>query len=62
MMGFAWGVGGLTVMGVGWWGDQVGLSTALSVSVMATALVAAVAVLFPAPRCDPACLGVWETG
>ena len=46
IMGFAWGVGALGVIGVGWWGDRVGLTTALSVAVIAIALVSAVAVLF----------------
>jgi len=46
MMGFAWGLGGLAGTGVGWWGDRVGLPTALSVTVMATAALAALATLF----------------
>lgn len=46
MIGFAWGLGGLAVTGVGWWGDRVGLATALSVTVMATALLASVTTLF----------------
>ena len=46
IMGFAWGVGALGVTGVGWWADRVGLTTALSVAVIAIALVSAVAVLF----------------
>jgi FSR family fosmidomycin resistance protein-like MFS transporter len=46
MIGFAWGVGGLAVTGVGWWGDQVGLPTALSVTVPAMAAVASVVTLF----------------
>ena len=46
MIGFAWGLGGLAVTGVGWWGDRVGLSTALSVTVIVTALVASVVTLF----------------
>lgn len=50
MIGFAWGLGGLAVTGVGWWGDRVGLSTALSVTVIATALLASVATLFLADR------------
>lgn len=46
MIGFAWGLGGLAVTGVGWWGDRVGLSTALSMSVIATTLLASAASLF----------------
>jgi len=46
MIGFAWGIGGLAVTGVGWWGDQVGLAQAMSVAVVAMATVACVATLF----------------
>ena len=46
IIGFAWGVGGLGVTGVGWWADRVGLPTALSVAVMTTAVVACAVTLF----------------
>jgi FSR family fosmidomycin resistance protein-like MFS transporter len=46
MIGFAWGIGGLAVTGVGIWGDQVGLSTALSTGVMTMAVIACVATFF----------------
>lgn len=46
MIGFGWGLGGLAVTGVGWWGDRVGLPTALSGTVMTTALMASAVTLF----------------
>ena len=46
VMGLAWGLGGLVVTGVGWWGDQVGLFTALSVTVMVAAAMAGGTTLF----------------
>ena len=46
MIGFAWGVGGLGVTGVGWWADRIGVPTALSVAVMTTAVVACAVTLF----------------
>lgn len=46
MIGFAWGIGGLAVTGVGWWGDQVGLPTALNYTVMGIAAAACLATLF----------------
>jgi FSR family fosmidomycin resistance protein-like MFS transporter len=45
MMGFAWGLGGLAVTGVGWWGDRVGLPTAFSATVIVAAVLAAVVTL-----------------
>ena len=45
MMGFAWGLGGLAVTGVGWWGDRVGLPTAFSATVIVAALLAAAVTL-----------------
>lgn len=46
VIGFAWGLGGLAVTGVGWWADRVGLPTALSATVIATALLASVVTFF----------------
>jgi FSR family fosmidomycin resistance protein-like MFS transporter len=62
MIGFAWGLGGLAVTAVGLWGDQVGLSTALGVSVMAMAAVACLATLFlSVDRIAPAAVPVPST-